>query len=203
LGEPLEGLQICDGDDDWYRLVVPEANGGWILRIQASFRAGVDIDVYVYDEFGNLVGSATSPDQTDEVAELRFIAPGGYYVRVDQFSSDRLVDTAYSFSAEVISNDEACTVEGGECDRTDPLRSQCDVESGGCRAIEGNGEVGLGERCDSNDDCSNDAEFCWSFEGGGPQSICTIRCRADSDCGGVQGTVCQRFRQFGACLPPR
>ena len=92
----------CDGDDDWYALTVPEAKGGWTMSVGVEFRAGVDIDIYVYDRFGNDVGSSTTPEQTEEYVELRFIEPGRYVVRVDQFSSDRLMDTAYRLSAELI-----------------------------------------------------------------------------------------------------
>ena len=52
------------------------------MQIGVRFRTGVDIDVYVYDDFGNLIGSATSPDEFDEVVETRFIAPGSYYATV-------------------------------------------------------------------------------------------------------------------------
>ena len=174
------------------------------MQIGVRFRPGVDIDVYIYDEFGNLVGSATSPDQIDEVVETRFIAPGSYYIRVDQFSSDRLVDTEYELRTALIDNDERCTAEGGECARTEPLRFQCDVDTGGCRTIEGNGEIALGDWCDSNDDCVGDADFCWSWEGGGEVNICTTRCGNDNDCAGIEGTTCTAFRgRFQICLPPR
>ncbi len=199
--QPQEGLNICNGDDDWYRVAVPANAGGFILQVGVAFRAGVDIDVYVFDENGNPVGSATSPDQTNEVAEIRYITPGSYYIRVDQFSSDRLIDTVYSISATLIDNDEGCTGGGNECNQTDPLRMVCDRESGGCRALEGNGEVPLGSRCDSNDDCVEDADVCWTFDGGNRSNICTKGCRRDSDCDDVPGTECTRFGRGAACLP--
>ena len=108
LPATFEGLNICNGDDDWYVFTVPPEDGGKILEVAVEFRAGVDIDLYVFDTFGNQVGEATSPDQVREVVSLRFIAPGDYYARVDQFSSDRLEDTEYALAAELIDNDEAC-----------------------------------------------------------------------------------------------
>ena len=202
--EVYGGLLICNGDDDWYRLAVPANQASWSMSITASFRAGVDIDIYLYDAFGNLVGSATAPDEVNEVIELRFVAPGSYFLRVDQFDSDRLVDTEYDLVARINDNDDRCTVDAGQCGRTDPLRAFCDEETGACSAIEGEGQVELGQPCDSNDDCSDNAEFCWTFrfQDGSLPNICTIQCGADSDCGGIPGTVCQRFRRFGACLPP-
>ncbi|MEE2755141.1 MAG: PPC domain-containing protein [Myxococcota bacterium] len=202
-GDAIEGLQICNDDDDWYRLVVPANQASWAMTVSATFRAGVDIDIYLYDNFGNLVASSTTPEQVTEVIEVRFTAPGSYYLRVDQFSSDRLVDTEYSLTAAIDDNQDQCTVDEGQCGRTEPLRAFCDEVTGACSAIEGNGQLGLGDACDSNDDCGPDAEFCWTFRGRGGSlpNICTIRCGADGDCGGVPGTVCRRFRQFGACLP--
>ena len=80
----------------------------------------------------------------------------------------------------------------------------CDVDSGGCVSLEGEGQVPLGGRCDSSDDCSDQADFCWNFEGGEAFNICTIPCRGDGDCAAIEGTVCTVFqRRFGVCLPPR
>ena len=202
FGERTEGLNICNPDNDWYRVVVPEDRGGAVLRVEVAFRAGVDIDVYVFDVDGNKVGESTTPDQTEEAAEIRFIAPGPYFIRVDQFDSDRLEDTTYSIQADIFDNEERCTPGGNECDQTQPLRSVCDVETGGCRALEGEGRIGLGERCDSNDDCDEEADVCFSFRGGGPQSICTVGCRRDNDCRDMPNTECVRFnRGPGVCLP--
>jgi len=204
FGEPLENLQICNGDDDWYALTVPADKGGWTLSVGVEFREGVDIDIYVYDRFGNDVGSSTTPEQTEEYVELRFIEPGRYVVRVDQFSSDRLVDTAYSLTADLIDNQEACTQDGGECGRTEPVRPICNAETGGCSNIEGRGEVALGGACDSQDDCVEEAEFCWSFAGNEYANICTHPCNRESDCDDVPGTECTQIRgRFSVCIAPR
>jgi len=206
LDLPVEAddLNICNGDDDWYVLTVPADQGGKILEVAVEFREGVDIDVYLFDGFGNKIGESITPDQVREVVSLRFIAPGEYYARVDQFSSDRLEDTRYRMTAELIDNDEGCTADANQCAETEPLRMVCDEDSGGCVSLEGEGQLGLGERCDSSDDCSADADFCWNFEGGERFNICTIPCRGDGDCAGIDGTVCTVFqRRFGVCLPPR
>lgn len=193
---------ICNGDDDWYAIEVPEDGGGSTLAVSAAFRAGVDIDVYVFDARGNPVGSATSPDMTTEAVRVPHVAPGLYRVRVDQFDSDRLADTAYTVEV-ALEPGEACTVDGGQCARTAPLRSVCDEGSGGCAALEGEGRVALGGRCDSDDDCVEEADLCWAFDGGERLNICTIGCRAEADCGALPGTACTPVNQrFAVCLPP-
>lgn len=205
-GVAVEGLNICDEDSDWYQVTVPPEAAAFTLNLGAEFPRGIDIDVYVFDGEGRPLGEATSPDQTAEFVEIRYIAPGTYYMEVDQFSSPALGDTVYSVTAELVDNDDRCTIEGGECNRTDPLRIACDEDTGACSNLDGAGMVGLGGLCDSQDDCSEDAQFCWTFEGGAQGwNICSHQCERDDDCADVEGTVCILFQrgQFGACLPPR
>ncbi|MEE2788168.1 MAG: PPC domain-containing protein [Myxococcota bacterium] len=219
LGQTLEGRQICNDDDDWYVVTVPDDNGGDTFVVTAQFRQGVDIDVYLYDAAGNVMGEATSPDQVEEEAEMAYVSPGLYYVRVDQFSSDRLVDTQYTISARVNEFDEGCTVAGNECARTRPLRSLCDEDSGGCLALEGDGAIALGSLCDSADDCAprEDGDtICWPPRFLEDQqniedvrwpgsNICTHWCRRDNDCRDVPETSCIVLsrRGDGVCLPAR
>ena len=153
-----------------------------------------------------VVGEASSADQTEEYVELRFAEPGEYLVQVDQFSSDALADTSYRIVAELVDNQDRCTVEGGECGRTDPLRAWCDEATGACRDLPGAGAIELGGLCDSQDDCGPDAEVCWAFEGGAQGfNICTVTCRDDAGCAAIEGTVCTPFQggQIAVCLPPR
>ncbi len=202
-GETVDELNICNADDDWFRIEVPEEKAAWLLMVTVEFREGVDIDVYAYDVNGNVVGQAVSPDETTETIEIRFAVPGEYFVRVDQFSSDALRDTSYAITVDLVDNEDSCTVEGNECGGTEPLRTQC-LESGACAALEGGGEVELGGRCDSDDDCVEAADVCWVFEGGDQGwNICTRGCEGEDDCADIEGTVCTRFQRFAACLPPR
>lgn len=205
-GVTIEGLNICGVDTDWYQVTVPPEAAAYTLTLGAEFPAGVDIDVYIFDAEGREMGEASSPDQAAEFVELRYIAPGTYFMQVDQFSSPSLDDTVYTVTAELIDNGDRCTVEGGECDRTEPLRIACDEATGACSNLAGAGMIAPGERCDSQDDCSDVSEFCWTFEGGAQGlNICTHQCNQDGDCADVPGTDCQFFQQgrFGACLPPR
>ncbi|MEZ4469244.1 MAG: PPC domain-containing protein [bacterium] len=205
-GNPVEGLMICDADTDWFRVTVPPEAAAFTLSVGVEFRAGVDIDVYLFGPGGRAYGEASSPDQTEEYVELRFAEPGDYLVQVDQFSSDALADTSYRIVAELVDNQDRCTIEGGECARTEPLRAICDAASGACRDLPGAGAVPLGGQCDSQDDCGPDAEVCWVFEGGAQgYNICTVTCGDDADCAGIAGSVCTPFQggQFAVCLPPR
>lgn len=50
-----EELTLCEGDEDWFRIVVP---AGTIVRVGIEFRhAAGDIDLVAYDAEGRLVGS--------------------------------------------------------------------------------------------------------------------------------------------------
>lgn len=194
-------LLICDGNDDWYTVQVDA--GASTLSVSARFDGGADLDVYIFDEDGNTVAAGTSPDGNPETARARYLDTGWYNVRVNQFPGDADVNTAYSLSIET--EPASCTVEGEECLGLEPLRIVCNEDRGGvCEFFEGNGEVALGSICDSTDDCVEDAQFCWSFEGARDgRNICTVQCDEPSDCEDVPGTECQVFgRGFGACLPP-
>jgi hypothetical protein len=202
----------CQGDRDLYSVTVPAENAGDTVRVEVSFRAGVDIDVYaalIVDGAGVLIGQATSPDQTTEVIELFFAPSSTIYFRVEQFSSDALDDTPYTISAEILPTDAGCTVEGNECLGLEFPRIECAPDTGACSPLSGNGEVSLGGLCDSDDDCAPGTEFCWIFEGApGVQAganICTHQCRGNGDCADVPGSECVEFpeAQFAACLPPR
>lgn len=82
----------------------------------------------------------------------------------------------------------ACTPEG--CGLTVPLRMICSA-AGACTYLEGNGMVPLGGLCDSDDDCTDDAESCYNVEGGvGRLNRCTITCEQEGDCAAIPGASC-------------
>jgi hypothetical protein len=86
----IDGLTLCEGDDDYYRLVVPAKT---ILRVGIRFqKAEGDIDLVAYDQNGDLLG-AREPGpypysfrgQETNTEYFGFYSDGGgdtYYVRV-------------------------------------------------------------------------------------------------------------------------
>ncbi len=199
---PAGGIRdatICDGDDDWYVLEVAES--GTRLDVEVDFERGVDIDVFVYDARGRTVGQGSEPEAVPEIAAARYLAAGTYWVRVNQFPGTGDVLTTYSLT--VRERPDRCTVEGAECLVLQPIRPLCDEGSGACAFIDGNGEVEPGGACDSDNDCAEPAEFCWTFESATEgRNICTRGCERESDCDEFTGTTCTRVgRGFSACLP--
>ena len=93
------------------------------------------------------------------------------FVRIDQFDSDRLVDTAYSLLATLETSERRCTLMEEQCAALRPLRLTCDEDSGACLSFEGEGMIELGERCDSSDDCVDAAQFCSVFDEQRPPSV--------------------------------
>ena len=194
FGQRIQDLRICNDDDDYFRFVTPSEGGPWNLAFEATFRTGTDIDIYAYDALGNLLGQAITPDETTERIELTLVASGEVFLRIDQFDSNQLAETIYSVLATIEASDLRCTIEGAECEMTQPTRSVCDEASGACTYIEGAGLVGLGERCDSADDCVAEADLC-PPQGVGEFPICTIACERDSDCRDVGETNCVPVRR--------
>jgi hypothetical protein len=198
IDSDYDGL-ICDGNDDWFAVEVDE--DGTRLNVSVEFGEGADIDVYIFDAAGNTVGAAADGEANPERAEAPYLAAGTYAVRINQFPGQRDQITEYSLA--ISSESAGCTVEGEECLDVVPLRTICSEESGACVQLEGDGAVELGGVCDSADDCTEDAEFCWVFEpASAGNNICTHRCSGQGDCDDVTDTSCSSFGGgFAACLP--
>lgn len=190
----VEGL-ICEANDDWYLFEVDR--DGATLEVTLDF-AGADLDLFVFDAAGRLVGQAAT-EEVPEIAEMPYLAAGAYTMRVNHFPSEVTSSVPYTLTA---STSRGGCEEDSDCGPLNPLRISCDADTGACGFLEGGGEVELGGICDSSDDCSSSAEFCWTFEGGGAgRNICTIACQRESDCRDVPGTTCVSFRRFSVCLP--
>jgi hypothetical protein len=199
---PLEGLTICDDDNDWYALEI--RNGPALMEVSVEFDGDVDLDVYIHDAAGRIVGEGTTSTGNPEVAQGDYLAEGTYYIRINQFPSESGDETtAYELDARIDLIDD-CEADEGDCLELLPLRILCDEETGTCGFLEGNGEVALGDPCDSNDDCDDDAEFCFTFDGAEDgNNICTRGCREGDTCADLNGdAVCTPIgRRFAACLP--
>jgi hypothetical protein len=192
-GSAVRDLTICDADEDWFVLEVLEDNAE--LSVSLSWDTGADLDLYVYDERGRPIASSTSPEGNPEVAVGRRLPAGRYLVRVDQFPRAEVgnAQTTYDLSWSVGEEADACSAERNPCLELQPVRIDC-LGTGACGFFEGNGEVPLGGACDSTDDCTEDARFCWTFSGAARgQNICTKTCATDAECEDVPGTRCRVF----------
>lgn len=196
----LEGLETCFEDEDWYVVeLLEEAN---TLAVTVSYPRGLYLDAYVYDEEGNAVGARVD-DANPAAFEARYLPAGRYFVRVHQYPIEDAAEAA-TYTLELTTTASDCRGDEVGCQGTWPLRISCDEETGSCGPFAGDGTVELGGLCDSQDDCSEDAEFCWDRQGGrGGINICTHRCQGDdSDCDDVPGAGCVVFGgRFGVCLP--
>ncbi len=196
----FEGLGLCDDDEDWYvvELEGPSQN----LTVDVDFAGNGDLDVYIYSEEGRLMGSGTEPDANPEQALSTFLAAGRYFVRVNKFPDGNGVDGEVIYTLSLNAGPIDCRIEGGTCDQTQPLRLTCEEETGACVDFQGNGEVALGDNCDTLDDCVEGAEFCFTFRGtenGG--NICSHFCRSGADCADVPGSQCFAIRRnIGVCI---
>lgn len=189
LNELVRDLRICDSDEDYFFFELPFAGAPFVLTIEASFRTGVDIDIYTYDTVGNRLGQGATYGETTETVRIPSLAIDRVYVRVVQFQSNRLADTSYTLSATLESDPQRCT--DGSVDCYEISRTRCDQRTGACGFIEGQGRVPLGDYCDSNDDCDESADLCPPLYG----AYCTVYCETDSDCRDVGSTSCEFLGQ--------
>jgi hypothetical protein len=196
----VEGLSICDEDEDWYvlELTGPSSN----LTVDAGFVGrGADLDLYITGEDGRTFGAGVEPDANPEQASAQYLAAGRYYVRVNKFPIEGSpAEVEYNLSVNVGETD--CRLEERACDGSFPLRASCNADTGSCDDFQGGGAVELGEACDTRDDCGEGAELCWIFEGGGEGlNICTHYCQSGRECNDVPGTVCVPIRRdIGVCI---
>ncbi|MBH24412.1 MAG: hypothetical protein CMH57_08175 [Myxococcales bacterium] len=194
------GLMSCPDDEDWY--VVELTEDSQLLGVSLSFTSGADMDIYLYDGSGRLVDQSITSDENPEEVSGRYLAAGRYFLRVNHFpTNEGPQETTYSLN--LIGEVEDCRDDASVCNGTSPLRIECSDEAGACLNFEGNGAVELGGVCDSSDDCVESADFCWVFQGGGVNNICTHFCNRGSECADVPDTECVQIqRGIGACLSP-
>jgi hypothetical protein len=194
-----DDLLICGVNDDFFTFTIAEDAS--TLEVSVAFDGDADLDVFIYDDRGRIVGQGLTPEDNPERARARLLSAGTYRIRVNQVATAIDVVTAYSLTVTV--TDESCAEDADACLSLDPLRVECASGTGACAFIEGDGTVPLGGQCDSSDDCVPEAHFCWTFESAtARRNVCTHQCEVEADCDDVPGTECRIFdRGFGACLP--
>ncbi len=77
------GLQVCQGNDDWYRILVPAGNR-LDLSIQFTHANG-DLDLQLYDASSNLVDGSYSVTDGESVTIASAPTSGFYFARVYGF----------------------------------------------------------------------------------------------------------------------
>ena len=197
----LTGLSICNDDDDWYTFEITE--GPALAELSVTFVGDVDLDIHLMDAEGRTVGQGVTPTGNPEVMQADFLGAGTYYVFVNQITDPTNPVTTYSLDGSVDVVD-GCTDDGDECLDLSPFRIDCQ-DTGVCAFLEGNGEIELGELCDSDDDCVDDAEFCLTYaeivEPG--ENICTRSCGRGDNCDEIEGVSCTLIGGggYGVCMP--
>jgi hypothetical protein len=188
---------VCNSptsEADWYRFVV--ASAGSSAQINLTWGAmPPDLDVYVYDSTGALLG--LSFWVRPEVVDLSYLAAGTYYVMINKFdpAASTTAVEPYTITATVTPQ-TGCTMNA-QCDdeySTQFLRSVC--TAGACGFLPP-GSRADGMPCDSGDDCMSGSCSYIQFDADAGESVCTTTCTTTADCAAITGTACTA----GLCRP--
>ena len=194
----LTGLGFCQEDLDVFSLTTTEAGS---LAVTLTVTGTADVDIYIMAQGGeSLVGYGVTDLTTGEVASAEYLVPGTYLIRVYPYSVTG--DVTYTLNVTFAAADCNTADVADPCLDTNPTRLEC-AANGGCDAWEGAGTAGLGDDCDSDDDCVETAALCNYFgDARAGQSICTILCYSDVDCTTIPGSTCQPLNYYySICLP--
>src|SRR5690606_5240625 len=104
------------------------------LEVSVAFDGDADLDVFIYDDRGRIVGQGLTPEDNPERARARLLSAGTYRIRVNQVATAIDVVTAYSLTVTV--TDESCAEDADACLSLDPLRVECVSGTGACAFIE-------------------------------------------------------------------
>jgi hypothetical protein len=202
---PLSGTagRICNDpldEQDFFRFDVAKPGEHWQLLLSGV--TGADLDLFVYDAGGAIVGMSRFEDP--EGVFLTFLPVGRYYVAVD-WADAQPYSTAVPYalaavgaSVDVCATDHDCALEY----RNQAPRGAC--VGGACTRIDGDGEVPVGGACDSQSDCAA-GSACPSFlftADADQRSHCGLLCTADGDCASMgQDFVCTTYLPQNFCVP--
>ena len=133
LGEPLMGLQICAGDDDWFEL---EICPGGRVTIDLQFAdADGDLDVNLTDADGRSLRQGQSSDDNERI---QYRSDAGETVRLRIYGAS---DASNAYSLEAVVEDcapicdddadcgEGLVCRGGYCVRDQPTCEDDELES--------------------------------------------------------------------------
>ena len=166
---------------------------------QLVWTGGRDLDLRVFGADGDEL--AMSFWEQPERARLTYLPLGRYYLRVREFdSSPDTAPVTYTLTAQRTFG-TACT-DAADCAaeyRNQVFRGSC--FAGACVAIDGDGAVPEGGRCDSQNDCA-DGLSCPSFyfvADSDTRESCERGCTSDASCD--EGFVCTTYFSNNFCVP--
>jgi hypothetical protein len=190
--------QICNtpsSEADWFRVDTTAPGEGLVANL--SWTAGPDIDVYIYDSMGRLLG--TSFWLNPEIVTVTHLPMGRYYLMVNRVGAATVPGYDYSL-AVTRTLVQTCTTRA-DCAatyKTQIYRGDC--TAGTCNFI-APGTRADGMPCDSADDCmSTDCSYI-AFEADAQDSVCTHTCTTNTDCANVPNTTCSTGFTTNVCLP--
>jgi hypothetical protein len=192
--------EICSsprGELDYYAFEVTTLGETWDITLDWSGGSNLDFDLY--DAQANQVGM--SHWEHPEVARLRYLALGWYYIAVRKSGTDP-TPTPYSIAVKRTAG-TACTSRSDCADdyRNQLFRGEC--QAGACVAIAGDGGVSQGGACDSMSDCAPGLA-CPSFyfvADADTRNVCAPTCTATTDCAALgPDYVCTGYLIQNICV---
>ncbi len=193
---------VCDNpaaERDYFRFTVGTPGEHW--RVELTWASGVDLDLLIHDAAGTTLG--LSYYERPERIDLTYLPAGTYYVEVDYFGPGTAAAAVPYVLTATRLGVGACS-SAADCAGT--YRNQVyrgDCVGGACEAIDGLGQRSVGQRCDSNSDCTANAS-CASFfftSDADSRMVCGNYCDADVDCAGLGGGyVCTTYLLDNFCV---
>lgn len=200
-GVPVTGA-ICDNpaaERDFFRFTVDTPGEHW--RVELDWPSFVDLDVIVFSAAGDEFG--LSYYEQPERIDLTYLPAGDYYVGIDFFGAGT---TTTSVPYEVTATRLGTGACDGPADCAQTYRNQIfrgDCVAGACEPIDGLGQRTPGQRCDSDSDCTPDAN-CASFfftSDADTRMVCGSYCDVDADCAGLgDDFVCTTYLVENFCV---
>jgi hypothetical protein len=191
---------ICaqpDAERDYARFVVGSPAERWTIDL--AWATGDDLDVVVYDAAGVPLGISFY-EQPERIA-LRHLAPGDYFVEIDDFTT---TGPAVPYTLTATRTAGAACYDASDCAveyRNQIHRGAC--VGGACVSIDGGGGVPEGGACDSHSDCvaGTDCPSFFFVSDADTRSTCGRECAGDADCAPLGADyVCTTYLPNDFCV---
>jgi hypothetical protein len=183
-------------ESDWYEVTVAQGEG---LLAGLSWTGAADLDVYLHDGTGRLLGLAWW--LMPESVTLTYLPAGTYYLAVRNATSPTsAAAVAYTITATRTATQTCATSADCAAVYSNQLyRGDC--TAGACQFIPA-GTAAAGAACDSSDDCLSGECSYIAFESDADKSVCTQTCTSSADCAGLgTGFACTTGFSSNVCVP--